>query len=155
MTIALKRKGKIALIVISVILSLVSLVATIVGFSNLATTRTIKATDYAIGTINETGNIVDSKKSTYLKDMVTIEDMEITIDEDAQITYKLVFYDEEEKYISTTESLAKDYDVSTTPENAKYFRVVITPNQVDEEDVKLNFFNVRKYTNMLEIKIAK
>lgn len=150
-----KRKGRIALIVISALLSLVSLIATIIGFNNLVNTRTIKATDYAIGTINETGNIVDSKKSAYLKEMTTIEDMEITIDEDAQITYKLVFYDEEENYISTTESLAEDYDVSTTPENAKYFRVVITPNQVDEEDVKLNIFNVRKYTNMLEIKIAK
>ena len=155
MVMAKREKRKVFLIAISIILSIVTFIATMIGLNNLATTEKLNRADYSIGTISETGSIIDSKKSAYTKDMYNAEEIKITLDENAQITYRVVFYDEDENFVSTTENLTEDYNVATTPENAKYFRVVITPNQVDEEDVKLNIFNVNKYTSMLEVEYKK
>ena len=155
MTIAKREKKKVVLIAISIILSIVTFIATMIGINNLTTTDKLTRTDYSIGTISETGSIIDSKKSAYTKDMFNAEEITITLDEDAQITYRVVFYDEDENFVFATENLTEDYDATTTPENAKYFRVVVTPNQVDEEDVKLNIFNLSKYTSMLEVEYKK
>ena len=151
-----ERKGnkfKWVLSIVSILLSLATLIGVIVGVNNMADTSTLSQTDYHIGTINETGKIIESKKSVY-SDMTTIEDMEITLAENSNITYKVVFYDEEEKFVSATETLETDYDTTANPENAEYFRVVITPNQVDGEDVTLNIFNMGKYTKMINVEFA-
>ena len=76
------------------------------------------------GTINETGKIIESKKSIY-SDMTTIEDMEITLAENSNITYKVVFYDEDENFISMTESVETDFDTTANPENAEYFELFV------------------------------
>ena len=86
--------------------------------------------------------------------MSTIQDLEITLDDNSNITYKVVFYDEDEKFVSATGMLETDYTSTATPENAEYFRVVITPNQVDGEDVILNIFNMGKYTKMINVSFA-
>ena len=80
----------------------------------------------------------------------------IDIDEDnATISYRVVFYDEEGEYLSTTEALETDYDETTTPETAESFRVVITPDQVDGEDVEISIFTMSKYANQLDVAYNK
>ena len=63
MTIAKREKKKVVLIAISIILSIVTFIATMIGINNLTTTDKLTRTDYSIGTISETGSIIDSKKS--------------------------------------------------------------------------------------------
>ena len=151
-----KEKAKWLLTIGAVVMSAVALVSSLFGLAKNETTENVTNSMYAVGTINETGKIVESKKSAYMKNAQTTEDLTIDIDEEtATITYKVVYYDEDEKFLSMTESLAEDLDTSTIPETAKYFRVVVTPDQVDEEDVTLNMFNKAKYTSQLEITFAK
>ena len=147
------NKLKWILTIVSVVLSLATLISCLFAFGNMAETKSLSVTDYQIGTINESGKIIESKKSIY-SDMVTTEDMEITLDEDCQITYKVVFYNEDEDYISMTDTLENDFNTTAIPENAEYFRIIITPNQVDGEDVIVNLFNVGKYTNMVNVEFA-
>ena len=153
MTKTKSNRLKWVLSIVSIVLSLATLIGVIVGVNNMADTTTLSQTDYHIGTINETGKIIESKKSIY-SDMSTIEDMEITLAENSNITYKVVFYDEDEKFISMTETLETDFDTSSNPSNAEYFRVLITPNQVDGEDITLNVFNMGKYTKMINVEFA-
>lgn len=156
MTTKKKNKLKWLLTIGSVILSVVTLVAVCVGISNLVDTKKVTKNDYAIGTINETGKIVESKQSAYMKDAETIDGLTIDIDEEtATITYKVAFYDEDGNFISMTESLENDFDTTTMPENADTFRVVITPYQVDGENVELNILNVGKYTSQLDVTFNK
>lgn len=147
------NKVKWILTIVSVVLSLATLISCLFAFGNMAETKTMSSTAYHIGTIDDGGKIVDSRKSIY-SDMKTTESLEITLDEDSQITYKVVFYDENEDFISMSETLETDFDTTATPENAEYFRVVITPNQIDGEDTIVNIFNMGKYTKMLNVTFA-
>ena len=151
-----KNKLKLILSIASVVLSVITLVSMIVFFNNLADTKKVDKSDFAIGTINETGKIVESKQSAYMKDAENVDGLTIEIDEDtATITYKVAFYNEDGEFISMTESLDADFDATTIPENADTFRVVITPYQVDGENVELNIFNMGKYTSQLDVSFAK
>lgn len=148
-----KNKIKWIMTIVSFVLSLATIIGVLFAFGNMAETKNLSSNDYHIGIIDDGGKIVESRKSIY-SDLITTEDMEITLDENANITYKVVFYDEEEKFVSATETLETDYDTTATPENAEYFRIVITPNQVDGEDIILNVFNMGKYTKMVNVQFA-
>jgi len=153
-----KKKNKLKwwLTLTSIVLSVATLVAVCVGLGKIGDTKNVSNSDYAIGTINETGKIVDSKQSAYMKDAETIDGLVIDIDEEtATITYKVAFYDEDGKFISMTESQESDFDATNIPENADTFRVVITPYQVDGENVELNIFNMSKYTSQLDVSYNK
>lgn len=118
-------------------------------------TTTLNGSAYHIGAINvETGKVIDSKQNIY-SDMRKSGDLEITLDEDSQITYKVVFYDEDKKFVSATSSLSDDFVKSNIPENANYFRIVITPNQIDGENVIITIFNMSKYTSMVKVTCSK
>lgn len=147
-----KRKVNIALTITSIVLSILALIGVVVGIHNDRTTEKVVATDYSIGAINETGKIIESKQSAYLKDMHSTDGLKIELEEEtATITYKVVFYNEDGEYISTTDALESDFDAETIPETATQFRVVVTPYAVDGEPVELSIFNVSKYTSQLEI----
>lgn len=152
------KKGKLKwlLTIVSVVLSIATLVAVCVGLNNLADTKSVNKSDYAIGTINETGKVVESKQSAYMKDAESVDGLTIDIDEEtATITYKVAFYDEDGNFISMTESLESDFDATNIPENADTFRVVITPYAVDGENVELSIFNMGKYTSQLDVSFNK
>lgn len=152
------KKGKLKwlLTIVSVVLSIATLVAVCVGLNNLADTKSVNNGDYSIGAISETGKIVESKQSAYMKDAESVDGLTIDIDEEtATITYKVAFYDEDGNFISMTESMESDFDANNIPENADTFRVMITPYQVDGENVELNIFNMGKYTSQLDVSFNK
>lgn len=151
-----KGKAKWWLGFTSLVLSVVTLVAVGLGFSKLADTKTVTNSDYTIGSITETGKAVESKYSAYMKQAENVDGLTIDIDEEkTTVTYKVAFYDEDGKFISMTESLESDFDSTATPETAETFRVIVTPYQVDGENVELNIFNMGKYTSQLEVTFNK
>lgn len=151
-----KSKLKMALSIISVILSIITIVALFVGLGKLADTKILSNSDYSIGTINESGKIVESKQSAYSKDAYSVDGMSIELDEEtATITYKVAFYDKDGKFVSMTDALDADFDTANIPETAETFRVVITPLAVDGESVELNIFNVGKYVSQLKVTFNK
>lgn len=151
-----KEKAKWWLTIGAIVMAGVALVSAIFAINKNETKTNVTNSMYAVGAIDETGKIIESKKSAYMRDSKTTENLTIDIDEEtATITYKVAYYDEDEKFISMTESLDEDLDETTIPETAKYFRVLVTPNQVDGEDVTLNLFNKAKYTSQLEISYEK
>lgn len=119
-------------------------------------TVTLNGLNYSIGAISSTtGKNVDSKLSIYTKNYGNVDGMEIALNDDATITFKVAFYDEDKKFIAMTDALNEDFDTANIEEGSKYFRVMITPNQVDGEDVKLNIINYIPYANMLKITYNK
>lgn len=145
-------------IALSLVLSIVAVCSAMIGIfkSPSDAPDEVGLFGYSLGTVDESGKVVESKKSAIQKEMQTVNGMDIQLDEEtATVTYKVVFYDENKDYISTTESLSVDYNAELTPENAKYFRVIITPYQVDGEDVTLTLFNKAKYVEQLEVTYKK
>lgn len=147
------NKFRWAMTVVSVVLSIVTLVSLFVGLSNLQETKTMQNSAYHIGTIDDSGKVVESRQFIY-SDIATTENMKIEIAEDGTITYKVVFYDESKDFVSASDFLEVDFDTTSTPTTAKYFRVLITPYQVDGENVTINIFNITKYVNMLSVSYA-
>ena len=121
------------------------------------TTETLGRSDYSIAAVDATsGKIVESKLSIVSKKLNTIDDLDIDLADDATISYKLFFYDEDEK-ILTTKGTTGDLTGETfeVPEGAVYFRIMITPAQVDGEPVELSMWNVGKYIKQIEVTFAK
>lgn len=157
MTATKKAKTSLVVSIVSAVLSVATILGLAIGIGNSQiTTVKANANDFKNGAITETGKIVESNESAVLKEMATVEDMKIEVDEETcTITYKVAFYDEEENFITATEDLSEDFDVANVPENAKFFRVMVTPNEVDGEAVKLNVFNRAKYLKQITVSYAR
>lgn len=152
-----KGKFKTLLIVFSFLMSLLTTVSVMFAITNdKKTTENVGSLDYVLGTIDENGKMVDSKKSIVMEDAETVDGLTIDIDEEtATISYRVVFYGEDGEYLSTTDMLEEDYDATSAPESAETFRVVITPYQVDGEDVSISIFGISKYAKQLDVSYNK
>lgn len=152
-----KYKARWVITVISFVMSLVMFGAFIFGlFARPGeTTETLGRSNYAIGAVDDSGKVIESKKSVYSKAMNTIDGLDIDLADDATISYKLFYYDEEENFVSATEALTSDVTEASVPDNVEYFRIVITPAQVDGEDVELSIWNVGKYLGQVEVTFEK
>ena len=152
-----KEKVKGFMIAVSCLLSIATFMAVAIGMSNATkTTQTVRSREYVLGSIDESGKVIDSKKSIVMKDTHNVDGLTIDIDEEkATVSYRVVFYGEDGEYLSTTETLQTDYDATSTPETAETFNIVITPYQVDDEDVKINMFTIGKYAKQLDITYNK
>lgn len=151
-----KRKSKVrwTITIISFVMSIIMFGAFVFGLFTAPpkTTDNVGALDYVIGSIDDSGKMIESYKSIYTKDMHSVSGLKVEVEKDSSfITYKVVFYDEDKNYISATEALANNYDETLAPEGAEYFRVVVTPNQVDGEDVVITALNIKKYSKQIAI----
>ncbi len=150
-----KNVSKISLgvAITSIVLTIVTVLGISVGIHNAnVTSEKLTASDYTIGAINGDGKIVESKLSLY-SDLETVDGLEIKVDEETStVKYQVFFYDKDGEFISTTEDLDGDFDTATIPDGAESFRIVITPNPVDDEAVKLNVFNMGKYIKQITVK---
>lgn len=144
---------------VALVLSVVALLSAIFG---VFTPRSATSGDeiglfaWQLGTVGDDGKIDESKESIVTKDLYAVKDMEISIENKADITYDLVFYDEDEKYISTLSGNSEDfdYDDASVVTNAKYFRVIINPVVEDEdEEIKLNVFNMYQYVKQITVTV--
>jgi hypothetical protein len=103
-----------------------STVALAFALNNAVKTKTVSTFAYSVGSINEKGNIELTDGSLYT-DYMKADGLEIEVAEDADVTYKVFFYEKDKTFISATESLSDDFDNTTIPEKAEYCRVMITP----------------------------
>ena len=152
-----KNKANWIMTITALVLGVVALVGACFGLTRNDTTANVTTSMYAVGNINESGKIVESRQSMYMEEMQTTDGYAIELDQEtANVTYKVAFYDVDKNFISMTESQDADFDTETnTPETAKYFRVVITPNAVDGEAVELNIFNMHKYAKQISVSYNK
>ena len=152
-----KEKAKTFFAIASFLLSIVTLVAVSFAFTkDKSTTETVGNFAYERGNVDESGKVVESKKALVMKDARNVDGLTIDIDEEnATITYRVVFYGEDGAYLSTTESMETDFDASMTPEGAETFRIIVTPYQVDGEDVEIGFLAMSKYAKQLDVTYNK
>ena len=152
----MRSKTKNILIFTAIALIFVMLAGVFAKLNNMETEKNVGSSAYSVGAISvDTGKNVESKMSIYMKDMQELDGAEIKLEDDAQISYNIYFYNEEKVFISATQNLTSDFDNSTAPEGAVYFKVQITPNTVDGEAVEVSIFNVSKYAKQLNIVVAK
>lgn len=148
-----KRQVNWVLTLVSFIMCVVLLGAVSYGAFNMPanTTEEVGFFEWGISAVSEEGKIVESRKAIYTKELNNVNGLEITLEENANVTYIVSFYDKDSKFVSQTSVLEDDFDADTIPENAEYFRVTVIPNQVDGEDVIVTAFTINKYAKQINI----
>ena len=152
----MRNKTKFTLVFVALAVIAVMIISAFTKIDNLQASRKLTNNDYSVGAVSvESGKVIESKQSYYTENLMELEGAEFKVEDDATASYKVFFYDEDEKYISATSNLTGDLDIESIPETAKYFRVMVTPALVDGEPVECTVFNTTKYISQISITIAK
>lgn len=144
------RKNRKLLIVVFVLIAVLSvgLICTVCSLNRNIKTRDIAWTEYSVGAFDESGKIVEDDKSSLItKDFITVEGMKIELEEDAEITYKVFFYNEDQEFISSQEGETE------IVEGAKYMRIQITPTA--DEDGEISLLEKSGYAKQLSVTVNK
>ncbi len=105
---------------------------------------------WAIGGLTEQGAYLETKESIYTKDAFECYGLNIKMDFDNNISYRIFFYDYNDEFVGLTEKLTTNYseDIDILVKSA---RIVITPN----EDSKISWYEKIGYAKQLTISVDK
>lgn len=145
-----KRKSLIIVTVIAVI-ALLGVVGLGLVVNDQISTLELKSWNYTVADLDSEGELDSSDENIVTKDYIKVDGLEITVNEEAEITYRVVFYDEDKEYISETDELTTDFQDSEIPEGAEYCKIVITP--VDDNEISI--FEKGDFVEMLNVKYAR
>ncbi len=90
-------------------------------------------TGFEVGAVDEKGDFDKDAETNIVSDLVKVDGLTIELDNE-DLSYEVHYYDEDEKYISSTTALTVDYDSASVvlPDLAVYARVEITHAEDDE-----------------------
>lgn len=143
------KTGKIALIVVGILVAIMA-IGLCVRMGSSQTYTTLSATDYQVGALDETGAFMKNAGSFVSKDFYDVDGLSVKVDEDAEVSYQLYFYDAEENFISATNNFGVTYN-GTIPEDAELFKIVINPTNDDD----ISTFDIIKYESDVEVRFYK
>ena len=147
-----KRKNKIFGITAAIvgILVLIAAIGLCVRMGTSQTYTSLSATGYEVGALDSTGAFEKNAGSFVSKDFHSVEGLSVKVDEDADLSYQLFFYDAEENFISATNNFGVTYN-GVIPEGAELFKIEITPNNDDD----ITTFDIIKYESDVEVRFYK
>lgn len=148
-------KTNLKFIVAFVLIALTAMasVVALAKIENKETTKTLGSGSltYSIGLLDSEGAYEQGTTSIYSKDFESVDGLTIKVDENATITYSIFFFDADKKIDSIQSDLTSDFDSSEIPENAEYFKLMITPTN----DAEVSFFEINTYAGQLTVTINK
>ena len=133
------------------VLALAAVASIVVVLNDQIDEVQLKTWDYEVATLDAEGDVDESEANVVTKDFITVDGLQIKVVDEAEITYQVFFYDEDEDFISNTEALATDFDVTTIPETAEYVKILIT----HEDDDEIDGGEKNEYSKMLEVVHAR
>lgn len=108
---------------------------------------------YSIGALDENGEVVkDADASIVTNKAFTVDGLQVTLGEEATVTYTLYFYDAEGEFLSATEALSEDFD-GTIPEDAETAKIVVTPTE--DEDGKVSLPEIFGYAAQVTVQVNR
>ncbi len=159
-----KRKNfkKIAIIALTIFL-IAALVAG--GISLFSTKAKTVLPHYSVGGLDLTdGKYVETTDSIYTTKAFDCIGLTVKVANDADITYRVFFYDEVDNFISVSEELSRGSALDV-PGKATQARIMITPDwdklnadtEESEEETEniIKWYEVSKYANILTITVSR
>ena len=116
------------------------------------TTREIGLTAWNIGSVTTEGKVDKTANANIVTDLIPVEGLEVDLDEEANATFIVHFYDEDKVYQSslTTAEMSVDYVCDV---DAEYARIELLPGA--DEDGEVSIFELPGYASMVTITVAK
>ena len=154
------RKLKRVILWVAIIALIAAVVVAFVKIGRIDKTKDVGALSYSIGTINDTdGKDEKSDNALRTKHLSVDKFNKIEIKDNADVTYRIFYYNADKEFIGKTDALsadttelAKTQTVASATENVKYFRVVIT---VTDTDKTVNVFNKGGYVKQVTVTLNK
>lgn len=142
--------------ILSVVLTIAAIVAACAVVVSISKdkTKTISSTAFARGAIDSNGEFCESETQLYTKEMFECQGLTVTLDFEAKLEYEVFYYAEKDSYIGSTGTLTKDYSKDDTFPEARYARIVLTPELKEGED-KIHFWEILEYAKNVEISVNK
>lgn len=120
---------------------------------------------FSVGGLDLTeGTYVETTDSIYTKNAFDCIGLNVKVANDANITYRVFFYDDVDSFISVSDELDRG-SVPTVPDTATKARIMITPDwdkiNADEKDSDeknenvIKWYEVSKYGNALTISVSR
>jgi len=106
---------------------------------------------YSIGILDAEGKYEQGTTSIYTKEYHSVDGLTVEVDEDATVKYSIFFFDKDEKFVDKTSDLSLNYDGTSTPETAEYFKIMITPTN----DAEVSWSEIGRYAGMLTVTVNK
>ena len=103
------------------------------------------------GLIAADGGDVRGTTAIRTKDFVPINGLNVDLRDNAGITYQIFWYDENKVFLSCTEELVIDFDMTQRPELAEYARYMIKP--VNDPEVSRS--EIKEYAGELTVEWSK
>lgn len=103
---------------------------------------------YAIGCIDEKGEVDESELSIYTIKAFKFEILVVDWNEDNDGSYQVFFYDEDGEFVASTIVYTDDAEIAML-EGAETARLVITPGL--EKNDTINFLEIAKYSKYLTL----
>ena len=144
--------------ILSTVLAVVLLVGAVGAVAAVASNDSKPAgAVFKIGGLDPvTGKYVDTDKSIYTEEAFDCYGLRVEPDFESTVTYDIYYYDGKDKLLAVVEDQTEVYDEDF--EIAEKCRIVIhpeIPEDTNEKDFKVYFWEVMKYANMLDITVSK
>ena len=114
-------------------------------------TKNISFLSFSVGGLDGTGAYMDTNTSIYTKDAFECQGLNITLDFDNMIEYKVYFYDQNNDFVHTTGTRTNAFVDTEVPFFAKFARIVVMPT---EDDV-VSTLEVNKYAKQINVSVNR
>lgn len=144
--------------ILSAILAVIVCITVIGGIAALAKSdsKSISSTAFSHGALDENGKYVKTDRSIYTEEAFGCIGLRVAPDFESNATYDVFYYDYDDRLLEAKEGLTGVYDEDYPL--AKKARIVIhpeIPDDVDEDDYKIAFYDVYSIARKFEITVDK
>lgn len=119
-------------------------------------TKTVSSLAFKVGALDEAGEYVENDQAIYTKEAFECIGLRVEPEFDAKLTYDVYYYNEDGNVIYTKLGQTGVYDEDFPL--AYKARVVVypeIPDDVDDDDFKITWYNVSEYANALKITVDR
>lgn len=145
------KNGKMVLVTVLSLVALALSGGALIRQISKEKTKELPSYSYTIGAVNDEGKIDAEDKTCITSDKLQVKDLvSIEIEEDAEVTVSVHWYDEEGTLLKTD---AVTDGTPVAPEGAETFRIEIEPT--DDDDGKVSAFEKSDYAKLVTVTLKK
>lgn len=147
-----RKDGKMILVAVLSVVAVALSSGALIRQISKEKTKELQSYSYTIGAVTDEGKLDAEDKTCITSDKLQVKDLvSIEIEEDAEVTVSVYWYDEDGTLLKTDTVTADGTPVA--PEGAETFRVEIEPT--DDDDGEVSAFEKGDYAKLVTVTLKK
>ena len=145
-----KNKFLVVTLVLLTVLVISAIISLGVRLGSSQSYTSLNSNAYVVGSLDASGEFQKDPTTFVTEDFIEVDGLQVSVKEDAEVSYKLYFFNEDKEFISATNSWGVDYN-STIPEDAEFFKISIS----HETDLDISLADIINYSSQVNVKFYK